>query len=191
MPIAPAPRGAMMAPGGRAPGLPRPTQEQRTTLRLLSAPPPPPLAADLKPMVPSRRELMLQAQDALHETTVWTKELFTPVAPNAPADPPGRSEVCAQLAGARDAATSQLAAEVEEHSAQIREVRESASKMSEVVARRKRPGAESLSADLHASKRAHAAGAAPRPAARGMVVPVAHGESRVGYREPSTGLVQL
>ena len=180
----------MIAPGltQRAPL--RPTPDQRTTIRLLSAPPVLPRVADLRlPAEQSRRQMLLQAHDALHETSVWTRELLTPAPASAPV--PESADVRRRLVELRDTSKAQLAEEIDAHGKRLHELREGAAQLAEAIARPKRSGADDLAADVRASKRARGATAPPPAATRGMVVPVAHGQSMAGAREPSIGLVQL
>ena len=189
------PRQPVLAPGiGGLPRQPlRPTPDQRTALRLLSTPPVIPAATDLavnRTAEQSRRQLLLQAQDALHETSVWTQELFTPMQAPAPdASLNGDAEIRTRLAEARDRAEKRREEQTEAHSVLVRELREGAALLSDDLARQKRPVAtDDLASELLSAKRHREAPAAAGPA---TVTSVPPNLAPIGAKEPSSGMVPL
>ena len=123
-----------------------PSAEQIATKRLRGAPPPLPTdllsSASTKRTEKRRRQLLLEAQDALAATSQWTREIFTlPSTDGAEAegssDEPLRGRLEEWLSRGKQA----IAAQAEAHAAEVQQVRDGAAQLLEDLARLKKAGA--------------------------------------------------
>ena len=147
-----------------------------------------------------RRKLLLEAQDSLHQVSVWTQELLTPASTPADAAQPGSNgaEVRASLVDVRDRAEKRRLAEVEAHDAEVKKLREGAKQLVDDVAKFQKAAAtaDGLAAhpgmsDVKRIREEALAVPLPAPPPARMVAPVSHTNALTGLLEPSGGLAQL
>ena len=165
------------APPARQPGRPM-LSSAKLTLACFRAPPTIPTEVTRNKSELARRSLLLQAQDALHETSVWTRELFTPADADAAASS-GAIAAQTRLAEAKERAEKSLAAHAKQHDETTSKLKEAATRHSDEIARLKRAPPD----DEDASKR-------PKQAQQ-LVTAVPSDEMHTSAREPGSASLAL
>lgn len=177
----------------------RPTPDRRTALQLMAASPMLPDAADLfqaKAEQP-KQQFLLQTQDALHETALWTRELLTPLesSSSARSSSSSSSQHEAAVAACKRLAEKRPLVQAEAHGEEVRGVRDGAARLVADVVRHEGAvaDAQDRARGLPAAKRVHGGDVhLVEPALLPqVVVPIAMTVAQHDMQEPSSGTVQL